>query len=170
MEGKTKIAKIEDPKNIIFKWIIKVFYGEPVSSYYWKNFKKQAFTNDKGVDITDRFVQMNLYNLSSVDAEVTDTLLQSQPEILDMKMPSNQKENLRNLFQVAVKVRETWVATEKIRDIEKQQKDARAEVDDYNAKIQMYDGKIKSLEHQKLMLGKFHSYVRDVHQTVFWKK
>lgn len=33
------MKNFEDPLNDIFIWIIKIFYKEQKSAYYWKNFK-----------------------------------------------------------------------------------------------------------------------------------
>ena len=65
----------------MFRWCLMVIYGEQEYTFYWKNFKKEAFEIDKGNDFIERLKGLRFMLLPEHLKYALDNIIQHKTEL-----------------------------------------------------------------------------------------
>lgn len=78
-----KNLHIDNPIHELWKWCMLFLYKESTANYYWQNFKKEAFGNDKGEDFKKRLGTMKGVDLKKEEVDKSNKILLAYNEQVD---------------------------------------------------------------------------------------
>eukprot|EP01017_Pseudomicrothorax_dubius_P005659 TRINITY_DN11476_c0_g1_i4.p1 TRINITY_DN11476_c0_g1~~TRINITY_DN11476_c0_g1_i4.p1 ORF type:complete len:307 (+),score=79.62 TRINITY_DN11476_c0_g1_i4:74-994(+) len=78
-----KVTDQRDKANELFIWALEAIYEEPLSKYYWDNFREQALIKDKGADLRTRLDNFRVGSMTTTSTEATEQLVHNEAEVRD---------------------------------------------------------------------------------------
>jgi len=73
--SKINVIDQRDKANHLFEWVLEAIYQEPISKYYWTNFKNQTLLKDGGQNLVDRLEHFKVATMTTSAAEATEVLI-----------------------------------------------------------------------------------------------
>ncbi|CAD8121811.1 unnamed protein product [Paramecium sonneborni] len=155
---KLKISQ-KDIKNHIhslFRWILLIFYRENPDLYNWSEFKEQILEKNDGQDLINRLGYQNVVNITHLDAEKTQFLLNLRQKILEENAsPEVAKNALIQIFDIVEVIYKIYEHTNRINNLvdklikqEDNIKNYNEEIKKINHEIQQAKRSLKSLENK----------------------
>jgi len=151
--AKIHLADNQAKGNDLFIWFLLILYGEPRSKYAFKNFRKEVWVKDKGVDFTLRIKGFKPKHLNMDDANFTKAVIEQKNAIMQSLTKSAKKRSLEaveKLYDFVNLVFASHNDLEKIKELETQLEEA---TKNYDLRVVELDKVRSSLEGYQIRIS-----------------
>ncbi|CAD8134483.1 unnamed protein product [Paramecium octaurelia] len=119
--AKFDFSNLENKIQLIFQWIIVVFYRTSSEMFEWKSFKEICIIEDKGVDLRNRIGLKNIVRMTKLEFELTKQLMLYRSSI-ESKNNNNKEvvQFISQIFDIIQIIIRTFEAGQKVMRIEEE--------------------------------------------------
>ncbi|CAK71286.1 unnamed protein product (macronuclear) [Paramecium tetraurelia] len=119
--AKFDFSNLENKIQLIFQWIIVVFYRTSSEMFEWKSFKEICIIEDKGVDLRNRIGLKNIVRMTKLEFELTKQLMLYR---LSIESKNNNNKDvvqfISQIFDIIQIIIRTFEAGQKVMRIEEE--------------------------------------------------
>ncbi|CAD8054086.1 unnamed protein product [Paramecium primaurelia] len=119
--SKFDFSNIENKIQLIFQWIIVVFYRSSSEMFEWKSFKEICIIQDKGMDLKNRLGLKNVVRMTKLEFELTKQLM-LQRHCIESKNNNNKDviQFISQIYDILQIIIRTFEAGQKVMRIEEE--------------------------------------------------